>query len=51
MEDVRVFFLKKNTIIWGVIMLVVVIALIILLRIAAGHKEVYNEMIAILGTM
>ncbi len=47
----QVFFFKKNTIIWGIIVLVIVLALIVLLRIAGSEKEVYQGMVAILGTM
>ncbi|MDN5276175.1 MAG: hypothetical protein PWR01_140 [Clostridiales bacterium] len=47
----RVFFFKKNVIIWGIVLLAVVIALIILLRIAGSGKEVYQGVAAILGAM
>jgi len=50
-EDVQVFFFKKNVIIWGIIILVIVLALIVLLRIAGSAKEVYQGMVAMLGAM
>ncbi|MCM8901708.1 hypothetical protein KVG29_10800 [Caldicoprobacter algeriensis] len=47
----RVFFFKKDIIIWGIVLLAVVIALIVLLRIAGSGKEMHQGVATILNAI
>jgi t-SNARE complex subunit (syntaxin) len=41
--DMRVFFLKKDVIIWGIVLLIAVIVLIVVFRVKAGEAETMKQ--------
>jgi hypothetical protein len=42
----RVFFFRKDVIVWGIILLAVVVLLMVLLRITNGERETFKQGLA-----